>query len=143
LSPLVIDRGIIDKLRQLAEQSKVDGDWFQTFVVVAVYLERFGDQEIRHYLETLHVSSPLIDKLLERKHLIEIAKYLLALEVIEKEEFATLEKLNHERNKFIHRRKKDPPLFGRDATRDYTPLIDEGIRILEEKLHAVSHVFSR
>ena len=127
------DTAQISKLKKAREEL----DWFTAIVLSATQLERHGYLAIKEYLESLKVNSDLIDKLLNMKHLRQIAEYLLAIKKIEKEEYDTLIAINKERNNFIHRGEREKFKRGIEAQKVYGPLVDAAIRILEERLDAV------
>jgi len=118
------------------KKAKEEKEWFTAVVLSATQLERHGYLKVKEYLESLSVKPDLIDKILEKIHLFEIAKYLLAVEKINDKEYNTLIAINQERNNFIHRREKEKFKRGSEAQEKYVPLIDEAIRILEENLNA-------
>jgi len=119
------------------EKAKKESDWFTAIVLSAVQLERHGCLEIKEYLENLNVKSELIDRILKRKYLYEIAEYLMVIGKIDSEECKTIKTVNEERNNFIHRRGEERFKRGLEAKDKYAPLIDDAIRILKEKLNVL------
>ena len=111
-------------------------DWFQAVVFSAIQLERHGYLTIKEYLESLDVNAKLIEKLLERKHLYQIAEYLLTIGKIRNKELRTIKAINQERNNFMHRREVKQFAHGEQAKIKYLPLVNQAIRILREKLNA-------
>jgi len=127
------DRGPIP----IMEKARDDPDWFKAIVFSAIQLERHGYLTIKEYLGSIDVNAKLIEKLLERKHLYEIAEYLLTIGKINNKEFRTIKAINKERNNFIHRREVKQFAHGEQAKIKYKPLVNEAIRILKEKLNVV------
>ena len=125
------------------EKARNESDWFTAIVLSATQLERHGYLEIKEYLESLNVNSRLIDRLLEKTYLSQIAGYLLAIKKIDEKEYRTVMKINDARNKFLHRRKEEKFERGAKAKGEYEPLVNEAIRILKEKLSAVRLLVSR
>jgi len=120
-----------------------ESDFFTAVVLTAIQLERHGYLAIKEYLESLNVNSDLISKLLDRKHLSQIADYLLATDKISKKEHAIIKTINEERNKFLHRRERKEYLRGTEAQNKYTPLVNSAMQILKEKLDAIRAFVSR
>ncbi len=118
-------------------------DWFQAVVFSAIQLERHGYLAIKEYFESLNVDAKLIDKILERIHLFQIAEYLLAIGKINSEEYRAIIDINKERNKFMHRRETKRFARGKYADNKYKPLVNEAIRILKEKFNVVRLHVSR
>lgn len=120
------------------ERAIEEEDWFTAIVLSATQLERHGYLEIRWHLESLKIDSGLLDILLGRMYLLQIAHCLLALKTIDKIEKKIIEKINGARNEFVHRREetaKDEKISrGAEAKRRYKPLAKEAIRILRKKL---------
>jgi len=125
------DRGPIP----IMERARDDRNWFKAIVFSAIQLKRYGYLAIKEYFEHLKVNAEVVDKLLKRIHLIQIAEYLLAIGKINSEEFETIKQINEERNSFMHRRDTKRFQRGKDADRKYKPLVNKAIRILEEKLN--------
>jgi hypothetical protein len=141
VTPLTLTYGPIPRLEEALDNAKKTNDWFEAIVLTAIQLERYGFLEVREYLESCKVDSRLIEELTERKTLQPIARCLLMLEKIDKSEFNTIDTINKERNKYLHRRgnrkgKKKDYLMGTRATKTYEPLVRESLRILKEKLNA-------
>lgn len=123
------DRGPIPIIERVID----DRDWFKAVVFSAIQLERYGYLAIKEYFESLKVDAKLIDKILKRIHLFQIAKYLLAIGKIDSEEYRAIIEINEERNKFMHRRETKDFAYGRHADRKYNPLVNEAIRILMKR----------
>ncbi len=120
---------------QMIKDSRNKGDWFTAIVLSTTQLERHGSLEIRNYLEELKGKPKIIDYILKRLYLRQIAGYLLTLEKIEKKEYDTIMKLNDARNYFVHRQEKEEFKRGNEAKMKYTFLVNEAERILIEKLN--------
>jgi len=133
------DRGPIP----IMEKARDDSDWFKAIVFSAIQLERHGYFAIKEYFEDLDVNAELIDKILKRIHLHQIAEYLLAIGKINSEECETIKRINEERNKFMHRRETKRFASAIDADVKYKPLVNEAIRILKVKLNVVRLHVSR
>ena len=127
------DRGPIP----IMEKARDDLDWFKAILFSAIQLERHGYFAIKEYFESLNVDAKLIDKILKRIHLFQIAEYLLAIGKINGEECETIKQINEERNKFMHRREIKGFARGTEADNKYKPLVNEAIRILKEKFNVV------
>lgn len=126
----------------ILEKAREESDWFTAIVLSATQLERHGYLATKEYLESLNVNSELTNKLLERRHLREIAEYLLAIGKIDNQEYNIIKRINEERNKFLHRRDKRYAR-GEEAQKKYNPLVNEAIRILKEKLDVVRLMVSK
>jgi hypothetical protein len=128
--------GPIPNLEYELDEAKRTKDWFNAMVHSAIQLERFGYIAIREYLESKDIDIEIIDKLLERIQLREIADYLLTMHILDKQEHKVLQKISEERNKFVHRKKGSNYFIGTRANIEYEPLVKAAIRILKEKLNA-------
>lgn len=117
-----------------------DEDWFTAVVLSATQLERHGYLEIKAYFESLEVNSGLLDRVLDRMYLHQIAGCLFAIGTIDKKKYETVIEINKTRNKFLHRREKEEFERGAEAKRRYEPLVKEAIRILRERL-PTKHLF--
>lgn len=131
-----------------AQLSKIDkareeSDWFTAIVLSATQLERHGYLALKEYLESLKLNPKLIEKLLNRKHLSQIAEYLKAIEKIDNVEYETIKTINEERNKFLHRRETKAYARGKEAKEKYEPLVNEAIRILKERFSVMRLYVSR
>jgi len=120
---------------QKIDDARDEGDWFTAIVLSTTQLERHGSLEIRNYLEELKVKPLIIEYILKRLYLRQIAGYLLTLEKIEKKEHDTIIKLNDERNYFVHRQEKEEFKHSKEAKMKYISLVNEAERILKEKLN--------
>jgi len=60
----------------------------------------------------------------------------LGINKITFKEYKTMIQINTERNNFMHRREVKQFAHGQQAKEKYTPLVNEAIRILREKLDA-------
>ena len=130
---MVWDRGTI----AIMEKARDDRDWFKAVVFSAIQLERHGYFAIKEYFESLKVDAKLIDKILKRIHLFQIAEYLLAIGKIDSEECQAIIDINEERNKFMHRRETKNFARGTHADRKYEPLVNEAIGILMKRFSVV------
>lgn len=138
MTPVALNYGPIPRLEEALDNAKKTNQWFEAIVLMTIQLERHGFFEVRDYLESCEVDSRLIEGLIERKSLQQIARYLLILKKIDKSEFNTIDRIRKERNEYIHRKGKDYGyLIGTKATKTYEPLVREALRILKEKLNAV------
>jgi hypothetical protein len=122
----------------IIQDARDKSDWFKAVVFSAIQLERHGYFAIKEYFEDLDVNAELIDKILKRIYLPQIAEYLLAIGKINSEECETIKRINEERNKFMHRRETKRFASAISADVKYKPLVNEAIRILEEKLNVVT-----
>lgn len=123
---------------QLAKLQKAveDEDWFASIVLSAVQLERHGYLEMMEHFEKLGLRSQIVKNLIDHQNLRAIGGFLLLLGIIDTEELATILVINNERNKFVHRKKKERFKRGREAQEQYGSLAKEAMRILTEKLNA-------
>lgn len=121
----------------IMEKARDDSDWFKAITFSAIQLERHGYFAIKEYFESLNVDVKLIDKILKRIHLFQIAEYLLAIGKIDSEEYQAIININEERNKFMHRRETKRFASAIDADVKYKPLVNEAIKILKEKFSVV------
>jgi len=133
---VALDRGPIPNLEYELEEAKKTKDWFNAIIHSAIQLEKYGYIAIREHLDSKRVEPKILDKLLERIHLAEIADYLVLIDVIDKEECKTIKKIGEERNKFVHRKTGSDYFIGTRANVEYEPLVKAAIRILKEKLNA-------
>ena len=111
-------------------------DWFTAIVLSATQIERHGYLEIKAFLKSMNIDSDLVDKILKKTYLSQIAGYLLTIKRIDKNEYTAIMEINKARNKFVHRREKEEFERGAEAKKKYEPLVNEAIRILREKLNA-------
>ena len=130
------NKGPIPNLEYELEEAKKTKDWFNAIIHSAIQLEKFGYIAIGEYLESKLVEPKILDKLLEGIRLIEIADYLVLMDVIDKQECKIIRKISEERNKFVHRKKGSNYFIGTRANVEYEPLVEAAIRILKEKLNA-------
>jgi len=137
------NKGPIPNLEYELEEAKKTKDWFNAIIHSAIQLEKFGYIAIREYLESKQVEPKISDKLLERINLREIADYLLLMDVIDKQECKTIQKIGEERNKFVHRKTGSNYFIGTRANIEYEPLVKAAIRILKEKPSAERFVVFR
>ncbi|MCK4483117.1 hypothetical protein KAU55_07790 [Candidatus Bathyarchaeota archaeon] len=121
----------------IIEDARDKSDWFKAVVFSAIQLERHGYFAIKEYFESLNVDAKLIDIILKRIHLFQIAEYLSTIGKIDSEEYRAIIDINEERNKFMHRRQTKNFARGTHADRKYKPLVNEAIRILKEKFNVV------
>lgn len=135
MTPAVWDYGPIPMLEEALNEAKNTKNWFKAMVYSAIYLEKYGYLSVKNNLESLNVNPKLCEKILYRISLRRINDYLLSGDIITKQEFDTIETINNERNKFVHRKEGVKYLIGTKATQTYEPLVKEAIRILNEKLN--------
>lgn len=126
------DTAQLDKLQKAIESK----DWFTAIVISAIQLERHGYLRMNEYFEKIGLKSQIIKKLMHNQNMRAIGGFLLLSEQINGEELATMLNINTERNKFVHRSEKGKSKHGREAQKQYKPLVEEAIRILIEKLSA-------
>jgi len=79
-------------------------DWFKAIVLLAIKLEHHGYLAIKSHLRSFNLDPKLIDRILNRVHLLEINEYLFAIGKIDAEEYRTIKKIIEERNRYMHRR---------------------------------------
>jgi len=127
----------------IIEDARDNSDWFKAVVFSAIQLERHGYFAIKEYFESLNVDAKLIDKILKRIHLFQIAEYLLAIGKINSEEYQAIIDINEERNNFMHRRETKRFARGKYADNKYKPIVNQAIRILKEKFNVVRLHVSR
>ena len=123
---------------QLAKLQKAieDEDWFTSIVLSAVQLERHGYLEMMEHFEKLGLRPQIVKNLMNNMNLRAISGFLLLSGIIDTNELEAILDINNERNKFVHRKKKERFKRGREAQEQYASLAKEAIRILTEKLNA-------
>lgn len=127
----------------IIETAQTRSDWFTAVVLCAIQLEMNGCMKIKDYLESLKVDPLLIGTLLEPLYLRDIAKCLLVMKIIDKKEKDTMMKINTARKYFVHRRAELKFKRGKEADKEYDPLVNEAKRILKEKLGVMRLFVSR
>lgn len=134
MNELPIGTGPMFVLKGLSEEAKQSHEWFKAIVLTTTQLERHGYIALRDYLNSQKVNPKLIDRMLDNMRLRDIAECLEIIGKIERREYKKILELNEVRNKFIHRKKGYNYLIGTRANAEYEPLVNEAIRILEEKI---------
>jgi hypothetical protein len=114
------------------EAARDSRDWFKAVVLCAIQLERYGYLTLKKSLDSLEID--YVKDSLEKLFLPQIALFLLAQNKVTSAEYHTILSVNTERNRFVHRKEIVKFLQGPEAGDKYTPLVNESIRILSEKL---------
>jgi hypothetical protein len=137
MTPVMPNYGPIPKLENFLEEAIKTNYWFYAVVFTAMEVEKYGCDKIRFYLNSFKDNKPsFTEAILERISLLTVAKCLLELEFIDKEDYKIITELNAERNACVHRTSGDPHIIGTEATKKLEPLIKKAVTILKEKLDA-------
>ena len=122
----------------IIERARDNLDWFQAVVFSAIQLERFGYFAIKDHLKSLKIDSDknIVKSFLDHLYLPQIALFLLGINKLTFEEYKTMIQINTERNNFMHRREVKHFAHGQQAKEKYTPLVNEAMKVLKEKLYA-------
>ena len=136
MTPIAWYTGGIPKIKEARDKQ----EWFNAIVLSAIQLERHGYIKLKRHLQSAKMSYR--KDTLERLSLPQIALFLLALKKIEANDYDKVLHINKVRIQFIHRKETYKFLVGTKAKEEYESLVNEAIRILEEKLDAVKVVFS-
>ena len=126
--------GPLPSLKRAIKEAKTNG-WFQAIVLAAVNLEHYGFLELKFHVNSLDLHYKAED--LDALHLRHIALMLYVTGKIEQQDYDIILRINSLRNKVMHRRMKRRTLIGKEADEQIQPLIEDTIRILQEKLNAV------
>lgn len=143
MTSIPINTGPTNVLKALRDEAKENTDWFKAVVLTATQLERHGYIALKDYFISLKANPRLVDKMLNGVRFPDISEYIQIIGRIDSKEYKTLLKLNEVRNNFIHRKKGYNYFIGTKANREYEPLVNESIRILEEKLYTPTAVVFR
>jgi len=135
--PMIKIRGWTTAEFDKMEKAVREQDWLTAVLIAAIQLERHGYLVMKDYLKSRNVHPKLIDEILQKTSLSQIAEYLSIIGKITYEEYDIIMKINEERNKFVHRREHVRYAYGKAAAEKIPPLIEEAIRILTRRLDAV------
>ena len=130
LSNAVVDFGEERELEVLSEMAiktkKID--WKPVIILSATYLEKFGILRISEFLKNRRIK---LGKKLENLSLNEISIFLYTLHQIGDKEFTQINQICKERNRIIHSRRTEIPVyFGEKADNKYKKIVENTIKII-------------
>jgi len=135
--PMIIIKGWTTVEFSKMEKAVRERDWLTAVLIAAIELERHGYLVMKDYLKSRNVHPKLIEQILQKTSLSQIAEYLSIVGKITYEEYDIIMKINDERNKLVHRREDIRYAYGKAAAEKIPPLIEQAIRILKQRLDAV------
>jgi len=135
--PMIIIKGWTTAEFGKMEKAVREGDWLTAVLVAAIQLERHGYLVMKDYLKSRNVHPKLIEQILQKASLSQIADYLSIIGKITYEEHNIIMKINDERNNLVHRREHVRYAYGKAAAEKIPPLIEQSIWILKQRLDAV------
>lgn len=113
-------------------------DWFYAIVYSASIMERQCHIKIVDHLDDhkLNYNKKTVGDL----YLSQQALLLLTCGVIDQHDYDIITKVNQARNNFIHRKEGPKYFIGTRANNEYSPLVNEALQILKDKL-SVTRVY--